>query len=146
MKLVADCRPHVPVIDPETNEPTGEFVTPDGEPIVEGIFEPTEHDIVTPQPPDVPETISDRQFFQALASAGLISKEEAIAAVATGAVPSAMEAFFNGMSEEDEFAARMLLQGAVVFHRHHPLVEAFGALQGMTSSEIDDLWRTAAGL
>lgn len=97
-------------------------------------------------PVTIPEEISDRQFFQALAMAQLITKEEAIAAVATGAVPAAMEAFFSGMTEDEEFSARMLLQGAVVFHRHHPLVEAFGALQGMTSAQIDGLWVAAAAL
>ena len=60
MKLVADCRPHVPVIDPETNEPTGEFVTPDGEPIVEGVFEPTQNDILAPRPPSPDEVDRER--------------------------------------------------------------------------------------
>lgn len=99
----------------------------------------------TPAAP-VPEEISDRQFFQALAMAGLISKAEAIDAVAIGAVPAAMEAFFAGMSDDEEFAARMLLQGATKFERHHPLVEAFGALNGMTPSQVDDLWRSAAAM
>ena len=94
----------------------------------------------------VPDKISDRQFFQAFAMAGLITKAEAIDAVAIGAVPAAMEAFFAGMSDYEEFAARMLLQGATTFERHHPLVEAFGAMNGMTPQQVDDLWRMAAGL
>ncbi len=97
-------------------------------------------------PAPVPEEISDRQFFQALAMAGLITKPEAIDAVAVGAVPAAMEAFFAGMSDDEEFAARMLLQGATKFERHHPLVEAFGAMNGMTPAQVDDLWRTAAAM
>lgn len=94
----------------------------------------------------VPEEISDRQFFEALATVGLIPRVEAIAAVSVGAVPTAMEVFFAGMDEDAEFKARMLLQGAIAFHRHHPLVEAFGATQGMTAEQIDDLWRMAASL
>jgi hypothetical protein len=151
--LVAYCGPRVKVLDEETGEPTGEVTMPDGSPIVEGVIALTVDQIAELEAasaigliPPVPEEISDRQFFQALAIAGLISKEEAIAAVATGAVPAAMEAFFSGMSEEEEFAARMLLQGAIVFHRHHSLVEAFGALQGMTPEQVDDLWRMAAAL
>lgn len=97
-------------------------------------------------PPAVPQEISDRQFFQQLAVMGLITEDEAIAAVATGTLPAAMAAFIDQLPAEQQFAARMALQGATTFLRSNPLVETFGAMQGMTSAEIDVLWRAAAVL
>ncbi len=94
----------------------------------------------------VPEEISDRQFFQQLSIMGLISEEEAEAAVSTGTLPPAMLVFIGQLPTEQQFPARMLLKGATSFRRSNPFVSEFGAMQGMTSSEIDDLWRAAAAL
>lgn len=98
------------------------------------------------EPPPVPQEISDRQFFQQLAIMGLISEGEAIAAVSTGTLPPAMAGFVDELPAEQRFAARMALQGATTFVRTNPLVETFGEMQGMTSEQIDDLWRAAAQL
>lgn len=101
----------------------------------------------TPDPePYVPETISDRQFFQVLANRQLITKAEALAAVSVGALPAAMETMLAGMSDEDEFVARMLLQGATQFNRSNPLTQAFGEGFGMTPEQIDELWIEADAL
>ncbi len=96
------------------------------------------------QPTAVPHEISDRQFFQQLAVMGLISEDEAIAAVSTGSLPPAMAAFIDQLPQEQRFPARMALQGATTFLRTNPLVETFGEMQGMTSEQIDDLWRAAS--
>lgn len=101
-------------------------------------FTPTE--IAQPTPAE----ISDRQFFHVLALDGLISEAEALAAVKTGDAPAAFDAFIASLPEEQRFGARMLLEGATTFRRDHPLTEAFGAMYGMTSQEIDDLWRRAS--
>ena len=47
---------------------------------------------------------------------------------------------------QGQFAARMLLSGATMFERRHPLVEAFAAHMGMTPAEVDALWLAAAVL
>lgn len=99
-----------------------------------------------PPPVVIPETISDRQFFQALANRQLITKAEALAAVSVGTLPAAMDALLAGMPEDEEFAARMLLQGATQFNRSHPLTLAFGAGFGMTPEQIDELWIEADAL
>lgn len=96
--------------------------------------------------PTVPAEISDRQFFQQLAVMGLITEDEAIAAVATGTLPPAMVGFIDQLPAEQRFAARMALQGATTFLRSNPLVATFGAMQGMTSDDIDNLWRAAFAL
>ncbi len=77
---------------------------------------------------------------------GLITESEAISAVATGTLPAAMAGFIDQLPAADRFAARMALQGATTFERSNPLVETFGEMQGMTSQQIDDLWRAAAAL
>lgn len=94
----------------------------------------------------VPDEISDRQFFQALAVAGLITKDEALAAVMTGAIPASLESFVDALAPSEEFSARMKLSGATTFRRSDELVAIIGALQGMTEDEIDNLWRAAAVL
>lgn len=98
----------------------------------------------TPEP--VPESISDRQFFHILAMDGLITEAEALAAVKTGDAPAAFETFIASLPEEERFSARMLLEGATMFRRDHPLTNAFGSMYGLTSEQIDDLWRRASAL
>ena len=102
------------------------------------------HSPSNPPEAPVPQAISDRQFFQQLAIMSLITEAEAIAAVATGALPPTMAAFINQLPADQRFAARMALQGATTFLRTNPLVETFGEMQGMTSEQIDDLWRAAS--
>lgn len=94
----------------------------------------------------VPDTISDRQFFQQLAIAKVISQEEALAAVKTGDIPSALSGFIAPLPDDQRFNAEMLLSGATIFARAHPLTEAIGAAQGMTPAQVDDFFRAAAAL
>ena len=95
----------------------------------------------------VPPSISDRQFFQQLAIAGKITQDEALAAVKTGTIPAMLQAIIDAMPDAgNRFNAEMLLSGATVFLRAHPLTEALGEAQGMTSEEIDALFRAAAQL
>lgn len=97
-------------------------------------------------PPAVPSSISDRQFAQQLAVVGLITQTEALAWVSTGTIPASFDAFIGALPADAQFGARMLLKGATIFERSHPLTAAFGAAQGMSADQIDDLWRAAAAL
>jgi hypothetical protein len=90
--------------------------------------------------------ISDRQFFQQLAIRGAITQAEALAAVCTGTLPTSLAALVAELPSDQQFAATMLLSGAVEFNRNHPLVAVLGAAYGWSSSELDDLWRAAAQL
>lgn len=96
--------------------------------------------------PYTPPSISDRQFFHILAIDSLITEAEALTAVKTGDAPAAFETFIESLPEGERFNARMLLEGATTFERNHPLTAAFGGMYGMTSGEIDDLWRRASAL
>lgn len=98
------------------------------------------------QPPPVPNVISDRQFFQALAMQGVIAPEEALAAVKTGTLPAAMLAFLEPLPAEQRFGAEMLLSGATQFMRDHPMVSMFAQALGWTEGQADDLWRFAETL
>lgn len=97
-------------------------------------------------PPQVPETISDRQFFQALAIEGIITQAEALAAVKTGDVPSGMLPLIAELPEANQFAAEMLLSGATEFKRSNSLTVAFGAAYGWTDGRIDAFWIAASQL
>lgn len=94
----------------------------------------------------VPASISDRQFFQQLAVDGIITRAEALAAVKTGDVPAALAGIVDALPEADRFGAEMLLSGATVFERTHPLSIAIGKARGMTPSDIDAFFRAAAAL
>jgi len=95
---------------------------------------------------DVPQTISDRQFFQQLAIASVISQEEALAAVKTGDIPAALSGFIAALDDAARFNAEMLLSGATIFARNHPLTDAIAMAQGMTPAQVDDFFRAAAAL
>lgn len=100
-----------------------------------------------PPPPPVPETISDRQFFQQAAIAGLITQAEALAAVQTGTVPAVLMNVINALPDAmQKFAAEMMLAGATQFNRHHPLTEAVGAALSWTPEQIDQFFIAAAAL
>ena len=95
-------------------------------------------------PEPVPASISRRQFYQYLSVVGKITKEEALAAIKTGAVPVALQAMLDGMTDEDaKFEADMLLSGADSFNRDHPLVTVFAISEGMSEEDVDNFWREA---
>jgi hypothetical protein len=100
-----------------------------------------------PRPEPVPQTISDLQFFQQLAVGGTITQAEALAAVKVGTIPATLQGIVDGLSDPaQKFAANMRLAGATVFERSHPLTEAIGAAQGMSSEQVDDFFRAASAL
>jgi hypothetical protein len=99
-----------------------------------------------PPPAPVPQSISDRQFFQQLAIQGVITETEALAAVKTGAVPTALQALIDAMPTDQQFGATMIVSGATTFERCHELTLAIGRAYGWTSDQMDALWRAAAEL
>lgn len=101
--------------------------------------------IPPPAPQLVPSSISDRQFFQQLAGVGIISQDEALASNAA-VIPPPLLAIIDAMPIEQRFAAKMLVSGATVFERSHPMTTAIGAAYGWNDAQIDDFFRAAAQL
>lgn len=100
-----------------------------------------------PPLPQPPEMISDRQFFQQAAIAGLITQAEALSAVQTGAIPAVLQSVVDSITDPgQQFAATMMLSGATIFERNHPLTEAVGAYLGWTSAQVDQFFIAAAQL
>jgi hypothetical protein len=99
-----------------------------------------------PPLPEFPNEISDRQFFQALAQAGEITQDEALAAVGTGTIPARMMDAIALLPEEQQFPARMLVSGNVVYRRDSPMVAMLQQTLGWTDQQTDDLWKLAASL
>lgn len=91
------------------------------------------------------QTISDRQFFQQLAIVGVISQDEALASNAA-VIPAPLLALIDAMPADQQFAAKMLVSGATVFERTHPMTIAIGAAYGWTPSQIVDFFQAAAVL
>lgn len=139
-----------PAFDPDTHrlsDPVEGKPDPDTKtiPAVREVVALTAEEIATRNP--VPASISDRQFFQALAIRELISEPEALAAVKTGAIPAQLQAAVDTITDEAQhFAAVMLISGATVFERAHPMAAMLGAAIGKDSADLDDLWRFGATL
>ena len=94
----------------------------------------------------VPQEISRRQFFQVLANRGMITREEALDAVTLGALPAAIEGLLSSIADDEvQWSARMSFS-AQLFKRANWCVEFFGAMQNMTSGDIDTLWRDGVKL
>lgn len=93
----------------------------------------------------VPSSISDRQFFQQLSIEGIINESEALASNAA-VIPPPLLAIIDAMPVEQQFSAKMLVSGATVFERRHPMTEAIGTAYGWDSAQIDDFFRAAAQL
>ena len=98
--------------------------------------------------PSVPELISDRQFFQALAEPPyeIITKEEALAAVKTGEIPAAMAAIISQLPDAAQFGATMLVSGATTFRRDHSLTGVVGTAFGWSDAQIDAFFIAADAL
>ena len=97
-----------------------------------------------PEPDPVPSEISRRQFFQELANRDLITKEEALAAIISGTLPTEFENLVVAILDEDiEWQARMALCGATTFLRTNWFVDYFAAMKGFSSAYMDDFWRDA---
>lgn len=131
----------VVAVDPPATGPDERAV--EGEPVLIG-GEWRQTWTIEAYSPPVPASISDRQFFQQLALAGHITEAEAIAAVATGTIPAAMEELVQQLPAGSQFAARMLLSGATSFERAHPLTATLGAMYGMDGAALDQFWRDGA--
>ncbi len=97
-------------------------------------------------PAPVPSQISDRQFFQQLAISGTITQSEALAAVKVGTIPASLQAIIDAMPADRQFNAEMLVVGATVFARAHPMTVAIGTAVGMTAGQVDDFFRAAVAL
>jgi hypothetical protein len=120
-----------------TNTVTGEFVDE---------WKEVEHPV---QPDVVPPPISDRQFFQQLAVLGTIPRSEALAAVKTGTIPTALQVIVDLISDEDlNFEVDMLISGATLFYRDNIFVGMIGAMLSppMSSEDLDAFWMDAAKL
>lgn len=112
------------------------------------IYDPVSGEIGGPYVPPAPvPDISDRQFFQQLSIDGVISEEDALAAVQTGFIPPPLQVIVDAIEDPAaKFAAKMLISGATVFQRSHPMSEAIRIARGMSPEDCDDFFRASAAL
>ena len=104
-------------------------------------LEPYYEDI--PEPPQIIQPITRRQFYQQAAIAGFITQQEAIDAM-KGTIPSTLSAVVDQLpTEDDKFNARMILIGAETFQPQHPLVEAVRVAMNLTQEDIDNFFKAA---
>lgn len=97
---------------------------------------------------NIPEEISDRQFFQGLAEEGLISWEEAEAAVGPGTIPGELlNILTEAIPDPIELArARVKVTGAKSFLISDPLVPMVRARKGWSDKRLREFWEMCSGL
>lgn len=95
-------------------------------------------------PPPVPSEISDRQFFQQLAIEGIITQDEALAAVQTGTIPAVLQKIVDQMADDQKFGAKMILSGATIFQFNHPMTIGIAMAYGWDEARRGAFF-TAAG-
>jgi hypothetical protein len=97
----------------------------------------------------VPETISNRQFAEALAKLDppVITQAAALAFVKRREVPAALQAVIDAVEDlEKRFDLDMAVWGATTFDRSNPPTEALAAAMGWSAAQMDGLWRFAAAI
>lgn len=87
-------------------------------------------------PPPVPVSISRSQLLIGLVAYGLITQQEA--EDSSWAVPTAINAFFNNLPEEERGPARLTWLNFIEAWRADPLVLALATANGWTETDIDD--------
>lgn len=94
--------------------------------------------------PELIRPITDRQFYQKAALEGFITQADALNAVQTGFIPLRLQAIVDQLSDPNQkFSAEMLLSGATIFYREHPLTDKIGEAFGMTPNQIDEYFKAA---
>lgn len=86
-----------------------------------------------PPPPGV-DQISYRQFAMEARDRGFLTQAEAVAFVSSGTIPSFLAAIISALpTQQERDDAELLIAGATVFERYHPLTIVVGeAMRGNT--------------
>ena len=90
--------------------------------------------------------VSDRQFAQAVANLGWITRDEAIEFVSAGALPAALAAGLAALPADQRFAVEIKLRGSTEFHRSAPETNAVGQIFGKDADDLDEAFELAATL
>ena len=85
------------------------------------------------------------QFYHQLALQGVISQSEAMAAVQTGTIPSAVQTIINGLSSDQQFGASIKLAGSPTLKITDELMAFIYTGLGWSGSTFNTFW-TAASL
>lgn len=105
---------------------------------------------LTPPPApvvEVPETVSQRQFMQQLATQGDITWDECFAYLGTGTIPRIFaDAIAKIPVDQDSNAqnkAKAAFIGATSFNRHSLETITLGQLIGKSPADLDNIWIAA---
>jgi hypothetical protein len=90
--------------------------------------------------------VSRRQLLDALARAGFLTAEQALAAARTGEMPPPLATLAESLPDADRLSVEITWATMTQAERLHPLVDALAAAQGATPAEIDAFFELAASL
>lgn len=96
-----------------------------------------------PQPASVL-TVGRVSFLREAAKAGIITRDDALAAACTGTIPGSFEPFLASMSPDAAFDARLTWAAMGEVQRASPLLALVAAQAGIPDSVLDAVFRAAA--
>lgn len=95
---------------------------------------------------DVVVSVSRRQFFERAALDGLITQDEAKAAIIGTALPASLQNLVSQLPADKQFDATMKLLGAESFNLADALVPAMAQSFGWDDAKTHAFWAAAAAL
>jgi ribulose 1,5-bisphosphate synthetase/thiazole synthase len=122
------------------------LVADDGSARIGGVWDGVVFRPPEPAPEPVPNVISRRQLLIALAAAGFISAEEALAAAETRARPPQLDAIIATLPEDAALAARITWATMTEARRGDALFAALIAAGHATAEQVDEIFRAASQL
>jgi len=94
----------------------------------------------------VPASVSDVQFFQALALLSIITQDEALAAAGSGAIPAVFAPGLAKLPPDEQFAVKMRLVGATSFGRNDQMTLDLLSAIGAPAAQADQVFLLAETL
>jgi hypothetical protein len=133
---LTDVTGHVVIVEPGHALWPRSSKRPDIAPFApEPVPEPEPENLQAAIPP-----LTRRQVFIALHRLGLFSADEAIAAVATGVVPAALEPTFAALPEPGQTDARVTFAAFQMAYRTDPMTAMIARAAGLSEEDIDAIW------
>jgi len=94
----------------------------------------------------VPTSVTNRQFFQAMAQLGYITQQEAMAAIKTGTVPDRMQRYIDTLPADQQFNATMQLCGDTTITRTSEGFQQYVVYENWSADQVNELFRVAGSL
>lgn len=106
----------------------------------------TPNPAIPPPPPNAPNVVSRRQWYQEASVTGLLTQSEALDEAMQGRIPGSLASYVDKVPSAQRFDVEMMLAGGVSFDRTAPNCTAWITALGWTDQQTEDFWDAASKL